>query len=84
LFWVAGSSSPSGKYTDCQVTDRDNWACNVSADGKRSIAHGLSHGRPTFNGTGIDLPFHAVTKWKWWALRARTPGMTEADFGSDQ
>jgi hypothetical protein len=84
LFWIAGSRAPSGKYTDCQVTNRDNWTCNVLADEKPSIAHELSHGRPISRGGGSVLPFHAVAKWKWWALRAQIPGFTEADYASDQ
>ena len=83
LFWIAGSNAPFGKYTDCQVTNRDNWTCNVLADEKPSIAHELSHGKPTSKGTGSVLPFHAVAKWKWWALRARISGFTEADYGSE-
>lgn len=82
VYWISGSSTPSGKYTDCKVTDRDNWSCNVGVAERRAIATELSYGRPTANGSGPTLPFHAVAKWKWWALRAGLPGFRAADFGS--
>ena len=82
VFWIAGSSAPLGKYTDCQVTDRDNWSCNVGLGEKPGIVSELVYGRPTLSGSGPTQPFQAVDKWKWWAVRAGLPGLSSADFGS--
>ena len=83
VFWIAGSPAPSGKYTDCQVTNRDNWKCNASSNEQTSIVRELSSGMPTASGTVSTHPFHAVAKWKWWMLRAGIPGFTVADYGSE-
>jgi len=82
VFWISGSRTPSGKYTNCTVVDRDNWSCNDRAGEQLAIVNELSYGRPTAKGSEPTLPFHAVTKWKWWALRAGLPGLRVADFGS--
>ena len=82
VFWIAGSRVPSGKYTDCNVTDRDNWTCKVEAVERPAIVSELSYGRPTTRGSGRALSFHAVAKWKWWALHVGLPGFVKADFGS--
>jgi hypothetical protein len=69
LYWVRGSEAPSGRYTDCSVTDRDNWSCNVTIGPPPvTIAYEMIHGRPTHAGVGLALPFHSVPKWKWWLL----------------
>jgi hypothetical protein len=82
VYWIAGSNAPSGKYTACQVKNRDNWACKVQPGQPPSITHQLSNGRPVSQGAGVTHPFFAVAKWKWWALHAGIPVSTHADFGS--
>ena len=82
VYWVAGSRKPSGKYADCEVTDRDRWNCKPHEGEQPSIAHELADGRPVQRVAGLDMPFHAVTKWKWWALDVGIPGFTKADFAS--
>jgi hypothetical protein len=69
LYWIRGSEAPSGRYTDCSVTDRDNWSCNVVIDGEpRTIAFEMVKGQPTRVGSGLVLPYHSVPKWKWWLM----------------
>jgi hypothetical protein len=82
VYWIAGSSGASGKYTDCDVTDRDRWSCKPSPGDIPSIAHALSDGRPVPNAVLSDLPFHAVNKWKWWALDAGIPIVSSADYSN--
>ena len=82
VFWISGSSMPSGKYTDCKVTDRDNWSCNVNAGQPQAIVRELSYGQPTSSASESARPFHAVAKWKWWALRLGVPGFATADLSS--
>ena len=82
VYWISGSAAPSGKYTDCSVTDRDFWSCKEQAGEQPTIAHELSDGRPVQRAAGIDMPFHAVTKWKWWALRLGISGFSKADFSN--
>ncbi len=80
FFWIAGSRRPSGKYTDCVVKDRDNWACKADPDQPATIAHTLVHGRPEGSGPGLTVPFHAVRKWKWWVLRSGIHSFSNADY----
>lgn len=83
VFWIAGSSTPSGKYADCKVTNRNNWSCKVNADERGSIVYALAKGRPVPGGPHGVTSFRAVAKWKWWALRLGIPGIASADYGSD-
>jgi hypothetical protein len=83
VYWIAGSPKPSGKYSECDVTDRDRWSCKARAGEPPTIAHELSDGRPVEGAAGLDMPFHAVSKWKWWALDVGIRGFTKADFSND-
>jgi hypothetical protein len=83
LYWVAGSKARSGKLSDCQVKDRDNWACNAEVGQPPVIALEFSNGRPVPQANGLVLPFHAVRKWKWLALHAGVSWLAYADFSSD-
>ena len=80
LFWIAFSREPSGKYTDCQVQDRGNWSCNMRLDQPHSITYEMVDGRPTRGIGGLTLPFHAVEKWKWYALKLGTPWFSDASY----
>ncbi len=70
LYWVVGSAAPSGKYAQCKVKDRGNWSCPENAGQPPTITHEMVNGRPLRDGSGRDLPFHAVPKWVWWVLDA--------------
>jgi len=80
LYWIAGSDAPSGRYTDCQVKNRDNWICAVQPDQPHSIVREFSGGSPIVHGTAFAPPFYAVAKWKWWALYSGMPGLSSADY----
>ena len=80
VFWIAGSSSPSGKYTDCDVHDRGNWSCNATLETTPSITQEMLNDRAIHGPNGVTIPFHAVPKWKWWALRAGIRFFAEADY----
>ena len=82
VYWIAGSSSPSGKFTDCQIVDRDQWTCQAQAGEVPTITHEMSDARPGHHLEGSDSPFHAVNKWKWWALHWGLPLFSNADFSS--
>ena len=45
LYWVVGSSQPSGKFSQCQVKDRGNWECD-EAHGPAAHDHALDDERP--------------------------------------
>jgi hypothetical protein len=82
VYWIAGSRAPSGKYVECDVTDRDRWTCKATPGELKTIAHQLDNGRPVLQPGGSDLAFHAVSKWKWWVLDAGIPIVRRADFSS--
>jgi hypothetical protein len=79
LFWTAGASGASGKYTDCDIKDGRNWSCAPNADATRTIVHEMLHGRPVRDPSVPALGFHQVPKWKWWALRLGLPVGSEAE-----
>jgi hypothetical protein len=69
LYWIVGSKTPSGKYTDCRVESRSNWTCNVRTGEPLTITYEMRNDHPLHGSEGLALPFHAVPKWKWWAMR---------------
>ena len=80
LYWVRGSTAPSGKYPECTVTDRDNWSCKVAPDNaQKTIASGMSKGKPTRSDAGALLTYHSVHKWKWWLMDIGLRVFTEAE-----
>ncbi len=81
LYWVVGSSMPSGKFGDCRVKSRGNWSCNVLAGSPPTIAHEMNDDRPVNFVPGLDLPYRAVSKWKWMLLDAGIHVFSVADFG---
>ncbi|MEO8344152.1 MAG: hypothetical protein ABI607_00520 [Betaproteobacteria bacterium] len=82
VYWIAGSNTPSGKFIDCNITDRDRWVCAPRAGEPPTIAHELIDGRPVQQAGNSNVPFHAVSKWKWWALDLGVPIVSKADFSS--
>ena len=78
IYWIRGSTEPSGKYADCKVVDRDNWTCSIQVGQKASIAFEMKKGRPTRINDGKVIPFHDVQKWKWWLMKFGVGVFTEA------
>ena len=79
LFWVVGSSDPSGKMTDCTILDGRNWTCRESEQSARSITRTMSDGLAVHETTGVTRPFVAIDKWKWMLLTAGVP-FTSASY----
>ena len=70
LFWIIGSTTePSGRFTQCEIKDRGNWACKPNADSPRSITLSMSKGRPVPDPAANIRRFHAVSKVTWLLLR---------------
>ncbi len=80
IFWVAGSSEPSGKFTGCDIRDGRNWSCKPGPDAARSITLALVRGKAQHDATGVTRPFHAISKWKWWWLRIGLGTFTRASY----
>ena len=70
LYWVVGSSQPSGKFSHCQVKDRGNWECDEAAGQTPTITRSMMNGRPKREEGAHSVSFHAVPKWVWWVLDA--------------
>lgn len=69
LFWVVGSTKESsGRFTQCEVENRENWTCKANADSPRSITLAMSKGRPVPDPAANARSFHAVPKVKWLLL----------------
>jgi hypothetical protein len=43
VFWIAGSTEPSGIHRDCTVRDRGNWTCNTKAGDQQSVTNEMAH-----------------------------------------
>jgi hypothetical protein len=83
IFWTVGSKDPSGKFSDCQITDGRNWVCKVCADSPRSITLQMAQGKPVFDPKLGTKPFRAVSKWRWLLLqRGYTTGRPVAPITS--
>ena len=68
IYWVRGSSEPSGMFTGCKVTDRDNWTCSMAADQKPAVTFEMKKGIPTRVDDPRVIAYHEVPKWKWWLM----------------
>jgi hypothetical protein len=68
LFWVVGSTEPSGRFTQCEIENRENWSCKANADSPRSITLVMSKGRLVPDPGANNRSFHAVPKVKWLLL----------------
>ena len=73
LFWIVGSSVPSGKFTQCVIKDGRNWLCQANADAQQSITLEISKGSPVPDPAGATRPFHAVSKLTWMILEYHIP-----------
>ena len=80
IFWIVGSSMPSGKYSDCQVKNRDNWSCQPAPSATPSITLVMENERATHGPVDFTIPFRAVPKWKWWLLRSGIRAFDEASY----
>ena len=80
VYWIAGSSQPSGKYSECEVRNRGNWSCKVAPGGPPSITQQMMNDQATHGANGDTIAFHAVPKWKWWLLRAGLRVFDEAAY----
>lgn len=69
LFWTAGSSEPSGKFTDCAIQDGRNWSCKSNADFARTITREMVHGSPVPDTSGVARPYHQISKVRWLLLK---------------
>jgi hypothetical protein len=69
FFWVVGSTEPSGRYTQCEIKNRENWTCKANADSARTITLALVGGHPAPDPSANTRPFHAVSKVRWLLLK---------------
>lgn len=79
VFWTVGVAEPSGKFTDCDITDGRNWICKPSADALRTITLQMSAGVPIADASARTRPFHAVAKWRWFLLQWGVSSGNSAD-----
>lgn len=70
IFWTVGTSDPSGKFAECNITDGRNWICTPNVDAPRSITLQMADGAPIAGPPGsVTKPFRAVSKWRWMLLK---------------
>ena len=80
IFWVAGSSAPYGRYSDCVVQNRGNWSCKPSSGTPPSVTLEMVGDRATHGTVSTTKPFHALPKWKWWLVRGGFGKFHEAAY----
>jgi len=68
-FWIVGSAEPSGHFTQCEIENRENWACKANADSPKTITRAMVQGHPVPDPAANTRPFHAVSKVKWLLLK---------------
>jgi hypothetical protein len=69
LFWIVGSTDPSGRLAPCEIENRANWVCKAGADGPKSITLALSKGSPVIDPAANTRQVHAVSKTRWMYLK---------------
>ena len=79
VFWTAGASGHSGKFTDCEIEDGRNWNCKPTVDAAQTITLQMSRGVAMPDASGAAKRFHAIAKWRWWLLRWDIPSGNDAD-----
>jgi hypothetical protein len=79
IFWVAGSSEPSGKLTPCTIANAKEWVCKTGPDSLRTITHQMKFGLPVPEPKGPARAYHPVAKWKWLLLDAGASVFHSAD-----
>jgi len=78
--WIAGSAERSGKMTDCAVRNRGSWSCKTADSATPAIAQAMVADRLVPSPGAPATTFHAVAKWKWWALHWGLPGFLRVDY----
>jgi hypothetical protein len=74
FFWNVGvASDPTGKFTQCVISDGRNWACQPIVAGPTAITLAMQHGKPVRDRTGKTRPAHPVSKWTWTLLNLGVP-----------
>jgi hypothetical protein len=78
LYWMVGSPQPSGKLSDCTISDVKDWSCRQAPAQPPAIIMAMKNGRPVAT-TGQVPPHHCVAKWKWVLLLRGVTWLHEAD-----
>ena len=73
LFWVAGSSEPSGKMIQCKIENAKEWTCPLNAGSQGAIIRAMKFGQPVWDHPASAPTQHVVSKWKWLLLQAGYP-----------
>ena len=69
FFWNVGvASDPSGKFTDCEISNGRNWVCKPEAIGPKSITLSMARGKPVRDISGQTRSSHPVSKFTWTLL----------------
>lgn len=69
FFWNVGvASDPSGKFTDCDITNGRNWVCKPEVSGPKSITLAMARGKPVPDASGHTRGSHPVSKFTWTLL----------------
>ena len=78
LFWTAGESGESGRYTRCEIQDGRNWFCPATESPVRAITHRMIQGNPQPDSDAGAIAFHRIPKWKWEMLSLLRPEAGQA------
>jgi hypothetical protein len=78
LYWTAGSPLPSGKMTDCTITDARDWTCREAPSQPPPLTMTMANGRAVA-APGRALTHHCVEKWKWLLLSSGVTWIHDAN-----
>lgn len=79
VFWTAGGSDSSGKFTGCEIVDGDDWRCPPNGQESATVTLQMVRGRPVRDEEADTRPLHAIPKWRWSFAKWGLPIGGEAD-----
>lgn len=79
VFWRVGAADPSAKFEACAIDDGRNWSCTPNTDSARSFTQEMRRGVPVASPGAPNLPYHAISKWRWWLLHLGLPAGSSAN-----
>jgi hypothetical protein len=79
IFWTAGAAESSGKLSGCQIANGRHWRCPPNGTESATVTLQMEAGQPVVDPRVRTLPFHPVSKWRWYLLSWGLPAGHSAE-----